>query len=214
MSPVQQTAVSAPPVPPPPSTPEPAPPTSAIQSVPSNPLEVAALRGQREELSDQLNSAIGRRNRVVDQLETATAAERPGLEARLKLLDDRILAIEGEIARTGALIAQAPGQWLNSTSTQPPLANFTRNLELTPIAIIFTLFVMAPIAFALARNIWKRGTRLSAPPPPLDQEAVERLRRLEDGVDAIALEVERISEGQRFVTKLMAEREKQRAQLE
>lgn len=208
MSPVQQTAVSAPPIPPPP-TPEP-PPTSAIQTVPSNPLEVAALRGQREELSNQLNSAIGRRNRVVDQLETATAAERPGLEARLKLLDDRILAIEGEIARTGALIAQAPGQWLSSTSADAPIAGFSRNLEITPIAIIFTLFVMAPMAFAVARNVWKRGTRLSAPPPPLDKEAVERLRRLEDGVDAIALEVERISEGQRFVTKLMAEREKQR----
>ena len=34
----------------------------------------------------------------------------------------------------------------------------------------------------------------------------DRLRRLEEAVDAIAVEVERISEGQRFTTKLLAER--------
>ena len=41
--------------------------------------------------------------------------------------------------------------------------------------------------------------------PRLDQIA-ERLSRLENAVDATALEVERISEGQRFTTKLLAER--------
>ena len=34
----------------------------------------------------------------------------------------------------------------------------------------------------------------------------ERMARLEQAVEAIALEVERISEGQRFTTKLLAER--------
>jgi hypothetical protein len=33
-----------------------------------------------------------------------------------------------------------------------------------------------------------------------------RLERIEQAVDTIAIEVERISEGQRFVTRLMAER--------
>ena len=34
----------------------------------------------------------------------------------------------------------------------------------------------------------------------------ERMARLEQAVDSIALEVERISEGQRFTTRLLAER--------
>ena len=34
----------------------------------------------------------------------------------------------------------------------------------------------------------------------------DRLRHLEQSVDAIAIEIERISEGQRFTTKLLAER--------
>ena len=35
------------------------------------------------------------------------------------------------------------------------------------------------------------------------------VRRLEEAVDAISLEVERISEGQRFVSKLLADRNEQ-----
>lgn len=40
-----------------------------------------------------------------------------------------------------------------------------------------------------------------------------RLSRLEQAVDAIALEVERISEGQRFTTKLLSEQARQSGKL-
>ncbi|HSA57565.1 MAG TPA: hypothetical protein VLE53_17765 [Gemmatimonadaceae bacterium] len=40
----------------------------------------------------------------------------------------------------------------------------------------------------------------------LSPELAARLDRMEQAVDAIALEVERISEGQRFTTKLLSER--------
>lgn len=46
-----------------------------------------------------------------------------------------------------------------------------------------------------------RGTVVRQLPPDDD-----RLQRLEHAVDAIAIEVERISEGQRFLTKLQTER--------
>ena len=39
----------------------------------------------------------------------------------------------------------------------------------------------------------------------------ERLERIEQAIDAVAVEVERIAEGQRFVTKLLAERPKEPA---
>jgi hypothetical protein len=41
----------------------------------------------------------------------------------------------------------------------------------------------------------------------------DRLERIEHAVEAMAVEVERISEGQRFVTRLLAEREAPRAAL-
>jgi len=41
--------------------------------------------------------------------------------------------------------------------------------------------------------------------PSTDAETRDRLERIEQAVDAIAVEVERISEGQRFTTKIIAE---------
>jgi hypothetical protein len=41
--------------------------------------------------------------------------------------------------------------------------------------------------------------------PRLPADDSGRLQRLEHGMEAIAIEVERISEGQRFVTKLLSE---------
>ncbi len=178
------------------------------QGVPQTIAEVRALRAQRTELSNQLNSAEGRRDDIVAALREASNSERPGLEARLKVLDDRIIELEQEIARTGELIAQTPGNLLQTSSTQAPNpGNFQfRSIDVTGIAIVFTLFVLAPIAFTVARLLWKRAT---SAPPKLDTETQERMRRLESAVDTVAIEVERISEGQRFVTKLLAEREKQ-----
>lgn len=202
---MQQTA-PIPPLPPEPVT------NVVVQTragVPQTAVEVRAMRAQRTELSNQLSSAVGRRDDIVDQLREASASERPGLEARLKVLDDRIVEIEAEIARTGELIAQAPGELLSSSTTQGPSVGGIqfRSVDTTGIAVVFTLFVLAPIAFTVARLLWKRA---SAPPRPrLDAETQERMRRLESAVDTVAVEVERISEGQRFVTKLLAEREKQ-----
>jgi hypothetical protein len=59
--------------------------------------------------------------------------------------------------------------------------------------------VLAPLARAWARRIEHRGTK------PIPGEVTERLERMEQAIDSIAIEVERISEGQRFTTKLLAD---------
>jgi hypothetical protein len=169
---------------------------------------VLSMRAQRGELSDQLQSAARRRSDLAEELATASPAEQPQLEARLKQLDDRILGIETEIARTGALIARAPGQHLESDGPVfNPIANFGPP-NMTAIGVLLTIFVLAPIALSVSRLVWRRASNPAR--PVIDQEQSERLRRLEGNVDAIALEIERISEGQRFVTKLLAEKERAR----
>jgi hypothetical protein len=64
------------------------------------------------------------------------------------------------------------------------------------------MFVFGPLAIAYARRIWKRPV---AVPPPIPAETLARLERMEQALDTVAIEVERISEGQRFVTQLMSE---------
>jgi len=46
------------------------------------------------------------------------------------------------------------------------------------------------------------------PEPHALADISERLSRIEAGVEATAIEVERISEGQRFTSRLLSEREK------
>ncbi|HTD82991.1 MAG TPA: hypothetical protein VK648_04300, partial [Gemmatimonadaceae bacterium] len=54
------------------------------------------------------------------------------------------------------------------------------------------------------RAIFRRTNKPGVPPQALTETA-QRLEHLESAVDAIAIEIERISEGQRFVTKLLSE---------
>lgn len=68
-------------------------------------------------------------------------------------------------------------------------------------AMVATIAVGAPLARAFARRM-DRDSKSGRLAP----EVSSRLERIEQAVDAIAIEVERISEGQRFTTKLLTER--------
>ncbi|HUO51314.1 MAG TPA: hypothetical protein VMT93_02245 [Gemmatimonadaceae bacterium] len=73
-----------------------------------------------------------------------------------------------------------------------------------PVAFFITVIVIAvgiPIARAIARAIDRKTLTPAAPP-----ELMQRFERMEQSIDAIAVEVERISEAQRFTTKLLSER--------
>jgi len=65
------------------------------------------------------------------------------------------------------------------------------------------LFFMSFVLLFLRRR-WKRRSA-PARAGALDTDSSQRLQRLEQGMDAIAIEIERVSEGQRFVTKLLSE---------
>ena len=78
--------------------------------------------------------------------------------------------------------------------------------ELIPIVLFIMVpitVIGAPIARAIARRI-ERGLGSGASSLPSDDSA--RLERMEQAIDAIAVEVERIAEGQRFTSKLLAGR--------
>jgi len=74
-------------------------------------------------------------------------------------------------------------------------------IPIMAIAIVPITAIGWPLARAAAKRM-ERGE--SGPRIPVDVSA--RLERMEQAIDSIAVEVERISEGQRFTTKLLAER--------
>ena len=75
-------------------------------------------------------------------------------------------------------------------------------------------YVVVSITKAFVRRMeLKHGSPAAGESARLSGHLEERLSRIEQAVDAIAVEVERISEGQRFTTKLLAEATKGRSAL-
>ena len=166
--------------------------------------EVQALRSRRSEISNQLESASSRREELAAKLDGIDGSARAGIVDRIALLDKRILALESELDATGRVLSSAPAGL--AAASKVPMDPFRNGIDpdtVTAIGTTFTIFVLGPIAFSAARLIWKRGNM--PPRPAQSAEGSQRLDRIEQAVDAIAIEVERVSEGQRFMTRLMSE---------
>jgi hypothetical protein len=79
------------------------------------------------------------------------------------------------------------------------------------IVAVLSLAILSSTSVVIAWMFLRR--RAGAGDKGLPSGAERRLERIEQAVDAIAIEVERISEGQRFLTRVMAGREPERAGL-
>ena len=69
--------------------------------------------------------------------------------------------------------------------------------------IIVTVVITAAVWSLLMARIKARSR--AVPPSTELKEIAERLARMEQAIDAMAVETERISEAQRFTTKLLSE---------
>lgn len=187
-------------------------PVTSVIPVPRTAQEVRALRARREEISSQLISATERRNDLAEAIEEADGASREGLIERMQLLDRRILQLETDLELTGAAIrgaspeAVAAGQHTTSTGTtdSTPWGGLSSD-QVTGISIVFTIFVLMPLAIGMARLMWKRATAPVRAAFAQDAAATQRMERMEQGIEGIAIEVERVSEAQRFLTRLLTE---------
>ena len=77
--------------------------------------------------------------------------------------------------------------------------------ELIPI-VLFIMIGVTIIGAPLARAIARRIERGISGGNQVNSDVAARLERMEQAIDAIAVEVERIAEGQRFTSKLLAGR--------
>lgn len=175
--------------------------------VPQTRAEFDQLQFRREQLREQVNGLAARREGLRNELKIADADTRSALQVRIKELDARILRTDDEIDRIGELIAGTPAHVFSSQQVVDPRQIADRvTKDLVPLAGIFSVFVLFPITLAIVRLIWKRS---SAPPRAAsDQSALKlQLEQIQQSIDTMAVEIERISEGQRYVAKVMNERQ-------
>lgn len=74
-------------------------------------------------------------------------------------------------------------------------------VPLAGMVMIVALALGVPFVRGIVRR-WEREAEV----PKVPADVTGRLERIEQAIEAVAVEVERISEGQRFTTKLLADR--------
>src|SRR3954469_20616373 len=186
-APMQQ-PILAPPAPPAP------PRVTIIGGGDGGPAQVyRAQVAMRRELGDQLEHLQDTRRELSSQLQDPEmkSTDRAGIEARIAAVDGRIAAMDKQIADADAKVAQAAG--IPGAIVEEP--RFERQGPPEEAFVIGGLFIVCailPISIAYARRIWRRGAAVVS---ALPDEVIDRLTRLDQAVDAIAVEVERIGEG-------------------
>jgi len=187
---------------PPPSTP---PPSAALDL---SQLSVAQLRRILSELQNQRQTLANRRQSTEGSYDRAGGVSKEGLGARLKELDANIIAYEREIARVGQAYAIKGG---TTSAPDPPPSQgvpggYIPEEDAAGMAFGFS-FMTLLLTFFVTRRLMRRkyaGLPAAKQQPNLIASN-ERLERIEQAVDTIAVEVERVSENQRFMTRLMTE---------
>ena len=158
---------------------------------------------QRKVLGSQMEDLNDTRSSLMNALHQLPASDpgRAGLEARIAGMDARIGTMDKQIADADAQVAKAaaiPG----AVVERPPIEHNGPPEEFYILTGIFMFVFLMPLSVAFARRIWRRGSAVVAAFP---KEIGERLGRLEQSAEATAIEIERIGEGQRFLTKLFTE---------
>lgn len=151
------------------------------------------LEGQRRELARQLNDPA------------VVGANRAGIEQRMMGMDGRLADLDRQIASTDVALARAatvPGAIVEPPMPPMPGRNGPPD-SIVALGALFMLVAILPVSIAFARRIWRRSSNAIV---SLPAELFERLHRLEQGMDSMAIEVERVGEGQRFITKVLADK--------
>jgi hypothetical protein len=181
--------------------------SGAQGNLPMRPLtnrEIDAIRERRSDISNQLTSAMDRRENMIEEMSEAPAEAKQGYLEQIQVLDQRIVAIERDMEESGRMLRTGLITADGTTLVAPQERGFQSMSEEAQIAIgvSFSLFFLLPLAIGLTRMMWRRGRRAEAR-PNAEQDA--RMERLEQAVDAIALEIERVGESQRYQQKVLAE---------
>ena len=163
-----------------------------------------ALRAKREVLGDQMSRLLNRRNNVAERLNNPNvgSAEKVALEQHMRELNERIVDMEKQLHAADAEVAAAAGVPGAAVPESRDAGNSGPPKEMLIIGTVFSGIALVIVAFAYARRLWKGATKVVTQIPAAFEA---RLTRFEQSLDAVAIEIERVSEGQRFLTKVLAD---------
>ena len=178
-------------------------------------VKLGELRTKAGELKIKLSDLDSRRIQLVEQgTQAATGAGRSAVNSALAGVQHDLTTTQVQLEQINAQIDELQterdltrvfrlqGPPSPKIATTAPPDPFLGPKEIMTIGS--GMFILAlPLVLVLARRLWVRGTPRTA----VDLENSPRLQRIEQAIESIAVEVERIGEAQRFTTKLLADRQ-------
>lgn len=191
---------------------------------------LSGLHMQRSELQSQLGQIRARRNQLDEQRHVASPAQRPAIEARIAELDARSARLDRELEslndqiaallarRTAVAAGQDAAQGIGQGVGQgpqviripqisiPPMdfGGRQRNADMRQIGGIMAAEAVALVLIGVV--FWRMGMkRMREQIDRMFASQSQQMNQLQQAVDTVAIEVERISEGQRYVAKVLSE---------
>ncbi|MGV3710596.1 MAG: AtpZ/AtpI family protein [Gemmatimonas sp.] len=157
----------------------------------------AARQAQSDALGERIQTQV---QSAIDQAmrgDGMTAAEKAHLRDEIRAAIDAAREAAGQHSGPPVTFEgmPAPG-W--EPKIPPEVPRMMSIMGITLVACV--------IGFPIARAIGRWIDRRSATPPAPSREVTDRLAAIEQAVESVAVEVERISEGQRFTTRVLSER--------
>lgn len=158
----------------------------------------------RTEIRDQVRSAVQAAQEAAN--DAAQAPAKSGGTPQAPTATTAPVALPPVPIGGGRLIIDRRGdQRIITSAAMPPellpLAKMAQDTALGFMAILAAIFILGPFARVFARRIDRR-TEIKAARENA-QVMQHQLLQLQQSVDAVSLEVERISESQRFQSKLL-----------
>ena len=161
--------------------------------------DAQSARETQQQFVDQIKSDVTAGIQATLQAQREAALAR-GDQATAAKLDKAIAKLQ-----VGPQPPTPPGK--TSAGTQPVFGdNFIPQQAVDIVQALGTTLVLCVVGFPLARAFARRIDRRGSEPSTNSKEVAARLEAIEKAVESVAIEVERVSEGQRFTTKLLSER--------
>jgi hypothetical protein len=175
----------------------PAPPQTAAPVI-------ATANEQIAQLATQLAGLELQRVNVLGDLRSSDAAVRSTAQGQLRALDAQIAQTRATLKDVSSALARQQ----QPVIIAPPSPDWYIHNGQTPLVQLAVIAVVAVIVWQILSGIGRRvfSRRGATQSPSTSPDTIApRLDRMEQAIDAIAIEVERISESQRFIARILAE---------
>lgn len=153
-------------------------------------------REQAEQMREQAREIREEAQRVREEaLEAARKAREQADAQRIRIIQGPGPPPQPE--HVPQILIPPRGPWDREPAIPGEVVDIVGMLTFGTAAVL----ILRPLMRAFANRFERRGTATALPP-----EVTAHMERLEHAIEAVAIEVERISEGQRYTTKLLSER--------